>query len=213
MSGKSSRKKQNRVASGKRRKHGIAYQSRFTIDRLDVQHPGLRAMVEELTRRRVHRDEIVRQLRKKFGVNVSINAVRRYWKARVHPQEEAEAAAYREAHGQARALIVEMKADRNLDAARIAEIMLANQIVRDRTKLAEADIMELYREQRERRKLELQSRALRLREKQTRQVLAKRKKSDHPAQLEPEVIRAIEEIYGLLPEPAPQPPPEPAPAP
>lgn len=188
--------------SRKRRQHDIHYQSRFAIDRLDVRHPGLRARVEELTRRRVHREEIARQLREEFGVDISINAIRRYWEAHVRPEEEAEAAAYRQARGQARALLEEMKADPKLDAAQIAELMLANQIVKDRTKLGEADIMDLYKEQRERRKLELQSKVLRLREKQTKAVLAQPVAREREKQLSPETIQKIREIYGLSNPPA-----------
>ena len=74
--------------------------------------------------------------------------------------------------------------------------MLANQIVQDRTKLAEADIMDLYREQRERQKLELQHRALMLKEQQTRAVLEKMKGSRKIACRE-EMVKEIREIYGL----------------
>lgn len=100
-----------------------------------------------------------------------------------------------------------MKADPSLDAAQIAELMLANQIVCDRMKLAEADIMDLYKEQRERKKLELQRKALLLRERQVKGVLAKTQKPKHDTQLGPEAIAKIEEIYGLshTPRPAPTP--------
>lgn len=57
--------------------------------------------------------------------------------------------------------------------------------------------MDLYKEQRERQKLELQSKALRLREKQARQVIQMAKKPKSNPQLDREVLEKIEEIYGL----------------
>jgi hypothetical protein len=123
--------------------------------------------------------------------------------ARIQPKEDAEATAFRQAHAQARALIEEMKADPSLDAAQIAEIMLANQIVQDRSKLAEADIMDLYREQRERQKLELQHRALLLKEKQTRAVLEKLKGPRKARVSHEGLVKQIQGIYGLSETPPP----------
>ncbi len=178
------------------------YRSTSHIDRLDTRHRGLRAMVEGLLRRRFHHDEIAQRVSARFGVTISRPTISRFWAAQVRPEVQAEAAAYRQAHAQARALLEEMKADPTLDAAQIAELMLANQLVKDRMKLAEADIMDLYKEQRERKKLELQSRALRLREKQAKSVLGKLKTSKTTPRLTDEAYRQIREIYGLNDEPA-----------
>lgn len=181
----------------RRRPPDRAYRSTGLVDRCDAKHPGLRALVEKLLRRRFTQQEISLKVEERFGVKISRAVISRFWMRAVRPAEEAEAAAYRQARAQARALLEEMKADPKLDAAQIAEIMLANQIVKDRMKLAEADILDLYREQRERKKLELQSKALRLREKRAVGVLAKVEKSEPPKQLGPETIRKIREIYGL----------------
>ena len=184
------------------RRRNYAYRSSSRVDRLEENHPGLRALVETLLRRRVRQGEITRQVYRQFGVRLSTSTLSRFFMARIQPMEDAEATAFREAHAQARALIEEMKADPELDAAQIAEIMLANQIVQDRTKLAEADIMDLYREQRERRKLELQHRALLLKEKQTRAVLEKLKGRPKSRLSHEEMMIKIREIYGLS-EPSP----------
>jgi hypothetical protein len=173
------------------------------VDRLEEKHPGLRALVVTLLRQRVRQGEIARQVHQQFGVKISTHTVSRFFAARIQPKEDAEDSAFRQAHAQARALIEEMKADPSLDAAKIAEIMLANQIVRDRTKLAEADIMDLYREQRERQKLELQHRALMLKEQQTRAVLKKLEGSRKPRRSHEEMLKKIREIYGLSETPPP----------
>jgi len=162
-------------------------------------------MVEGLLRRRIGQREISREVEKRFGLKISPSAISRFWRRDVRPEEEAEAAAYRQARGQARALLEEMKADPKLDAAQIAEIMLANQIVKDRMKLAEADILDLYREQRQRKKLELQRKALLLRERQAMKVLEKTKTSKRSSQLGPELVEKIKEIYGLSSPPKPAP--------
>jgi hypothetical protein len=189
----------------RRRRPDRTYRSTGLVDRYDAQHPGVRALVERLLRRRFNQEEISREVKKRFGLKLSRSAISRFWKRDVRPAEEAEAAAYRQARAQARALLQEMKADPSLDAAQIAELMLANQIVKDRTKLAETDIMELYKEQRERKKLELQSKALRLREKQAKAVLEKMKGRRQPEMTGPELARKIHEIYGIhdTPQPAP----------
>lgn len=186
-----------------RRRRNRVYHSTMMIDRYNAEHPGLRRFVESLLRRRVDQHEVSRRVMKRFRLKLSHSAISRFWRRDVHPAEEAEATAYRQAHAQARALIEEMKADPSLDAAKIAEIMLASQIVRGRSKLAEADIMDLYREQRERKKLELQKRALRLREKRVIQTVRRAKKPESSEQLDPEVVRKIREIYGLTPHPPP----------
>lgn len=186
-----------------RRSPDRAYRSTSNVDRLNARHPGVRAFVERRLRRRVGQLAISHEVKKRFGLKLSASAISRFWRRDVRPAEDAEASAYRQAHAQARALLEEIHADPDLDAAQIAELMLANQIVRDRTKLAEADIMDLYKEQRERQKLELQSKALRLREKQAKGVLVKAKKSKHDTQLSPDVIAKIEEIYGLSDPPPP----------
>lgn len=62
--------------------------------------------------------------------------------------------------------------------------------------------MDLYREQRERRKLELQQRALILKEKQTLAVLEKLKGRKKSRPSHEEIMRKIAEIYGLS-EPSP----------
>ncbi|HLY59400.1 MAG TPA: hypothetical protein VKV95_01405 [Terriglobia bacterium] len=185
-----------------RHRHNYAYRSSSRVDRLDEGHPGMRALVETLLRKRVRQGEIARQVYQKFGVRISTTSLSRFFLARIQPKEDAEASAFREAHAQARALIEEMKADPSLDAAQIAEIMLANQIVQDRTKLAEADIMDLYREQRERRKLELQQRTFLLKEKQTLAVLEKLKGQKKTRPSQEEMVREIAKIYGLA-EPSP----------
>lgn len=185
------------------RPRAMTYKSTSRVDRLEARHPGVRALVEGLLRRRIGQREIAREVEKRFGLKISSSSICRYWAHTVRPQEEAEAEAYRQARGQARALLEEMKADPKLDAAQIAEIMLANQIVKDRMKLAEADILDLYREQRERKKLELQQKALLLRERQAMKVLEKMKTSKPTTQLEPEVIGKMREIYGLSGSPGP----------
>ena len=179
------------------RRRNYAYRSSSRVDRLEEHHPGVRPLVESLLRKRVRQGEICRQVHQRFGVRVSSYSLSRYFVTRVQPQENEEAAAFRQAHAQARALIEEMKADPTLDAAQIAEIMLANQIVQDRSKLAEADIMDLYREQRERRKLELQHRALLLKEKQTRAALEKLKGPRKVRLSHEELVKQIQGIYGL----------------
>lgn len=183
-------------------RRSYAYRSSSRVDRMEESHPGMRALVETLLRKRVRQGEIARQVYQQFGVRISTTSLSRFFLARIQPRENEEAAAFREAHAQARALIEEMKADPSLDAAQIAEIMLANQIVQDRTKLAEADIMDLYREQRERRKLELQQRAFLLKEKQTLAVLEKLKGRKKSRPSREEMMREIAKIYGLS-EPSP----------
>jgi hypothetical protein len=192
----------NRSGTKQRKPYVRNYSSTSRINRLALQHPGIQDFIEGLLRRRLPRHEIAREIHKQFGVKISRSTVARYWEARVRPQEDAEAEAYRHARAQAKALLEEMKADPSLDAAQIAELMLANQIVKDRTKLAETDIMALYKEQRERRKLELQHKALQLREKQTKAVIEKINNSRRSKMAEPEVVEKIREIYGLA-EPAP----------
>jgi hypothetical protein len=188
----------------RRRPPNRAYRSTSSVDRLNARHPGVRAFVEKRLRRRVGQRQISLEVKKRFGLKLSASAISRFWRRDVRPAEDAEASAYRQAHAQARALLEEIHADPDLDAAQIAELMLANQIVRDRTKLAEADIMDLYKEQRERQKLELQSKALRLRERQTKAVLNKLKPSRKSEMSGPELARRIQEIYGLTDS---QPPP------
>lgn len=178
-------------------RRNYAYRSSSRVDRLEENHPGVRALVESLLRKRVRQGEICRQVHQQFGVKISTHSLSRFFMARIQPKEDTEAAAFRQAHAQARALIEEMKADPSLDAAKIAEIMLASQIVQDRTKLAEADIMDLYREQRERQKLELQHRALVLKEEQTRAVLKKLEGSRKPRRSHEEMLKDIRGIYGL----------------
>ena len=178
-------------------RHKYVYRAASTVDRVEEDHPGMRALIETLLRRRVRLPEIARQVYEQCGVRLSVHSLSRYYMVRVKPQESAEAEAYRQAHAQARALIEEMKADPSLDAAQIAELMLAHQIVQSRSKLAEADIMDLYREQRERRKLELQHRALLLKEKQTRAVLEKLKGPRKPRPSHEEMVNEIRGIYGL----------------
>jgi len=195
-------KSSRRAQDGNQRRYphhrsNYAYRSSSRVDRLEENHPGVRALVESLLRKRVRQGEICRQVHQQFGVRISRNSLSRFFMARIQPQEHEEAAAFRQAHAQARALIEEMKADPSLDAAQIAEIMLANQIVQDRTKLAEADIMDLYREQRERRKLELQHRALLLKEKQTRAVLENLKERRNRRPSHEEMVKEIRGIYGL----------------
>lgn len=199
MSGKASRQKKEKApaAPRARKPYFYAYRSNSRVDRLEASHQGLRAFVEDLLRRRVRQAEIARRVRERFGVRLSTNTLSRYFLSRIQPRENAEAEAYRQAHAQARALLEEMKADPSLDAAQIAELMLAAQIFRDRSKLAETDIMDLYREQRERKKLELQSKALRLREKQTKAVIEKMKGPRQPPLSRHEMIEKIKEIYGL----------------
>jgi hypothetical protein len=184
-------------------RHNYSYRSSSRVDRLEENHPGVRALVESLLRKRVRQGEIVRQVHQQFGVRISRNSLSRFFMTRIQPKEDAEDSAFREAHAQARALIEEMKADPSLDAAKIAEIMLASQIVQDRTKLAEADIMDLYREQRERQKLELQHRALVLKEEQTRAVLKKLEGSRKPRRSHEEMLKKIRGIYGLSESPSP----------
>ncbi len=189
----------------RRKSPNRSYTSTGLVDRYESRHPGVRAMVEGLLRRRIGQREISREVEKRFGLKISPSAISRFWRRDVRPEEEAEAAAYRQARGQARALLEEMKADPKLDAAQIAEIMLANQIVKDRMKLAEADILDLYREQRQRKKLELQRKALLLRERQAMKVLEKTKTSKRSSQLGPELVEKIKEIYGLSSPPKPAP--------
>jgi hypothetical protein len=181
----------------RRRRPNRAYRSTSSVDRLNARHPGVRAFVERRLRRRVGQRQISLEVKKRFGLKLSASAISRFWRRDVRPAEDAEASAYRQAHAQARALLEEIHADPDLDAAQIAEIMLANQIVKDRTKLAEADIMDLYKEQRERQKLELQSKALRLRERQTKALLKKSNPPRQPQMSGPELARKIQEIYGL----------------
>jgi hypothetical protein len=190
------------------------YRSTMQIDRLDALHPGVRKLVVRLLRRRFNQREISREVKKRFGLKLTPSSISRFWLRDVQPAEEAEAAAYRQAHAQARALLEEMKADPTLDAAQIAELMLAAQIFRDHSKLAEADILDLYKEQRERKKLELQGRALRLRERQAKKVLGKTKTSKPApgsARITDEAYRKILEIYGLNDEPEPVPEQQPPP--
>ncbi len=202
LRGQDDKKRSRRKRSYPPHRRNYAYRSSSRVDRLEENHPGVRALVETLLRKRVRQGEICRQVYQQFGVRISRDSLSRFFMARIQPKEDAEAAAFRQAHAQARALIEEMKADPSLDAAKIAEIMLANQIVQDRTKLAEADIMDLYREQRERRKLELQQRALLLKEKQTLAILEKLKGRKKSRPSHQEMMRKIGEIYGLS-EPSP----------
>lgn len=185
------------------RRHAYAYRSSSRVDRLEEKHPGVRALVVTLLRKRVRQGEIARQVYEQFGVRISTTSLSRFFVARIQPKEDAEDSDFRQAHAQARALIEEMKADPSLDAAKIAEIMLASQIVQDRTKLAEADIMDLYREQRERQKIEIQHRALVLKEQQTRAVLKKLEGSRKPRRSHEEMLKDIRGIYGLSETPPP----------
>ena len=195
-------KQEARTPPRARKPYFYAYRSNSRVDRLDALHKGLRAFVEDLLRKRVRQGEIARRVHERFGVRISTNTLSRYFLSRIQPQENAEADAYRQAHAQAHALLEEMKSDPSLDAAQIAELMLAAQIFRDRSKLAETDIMDLYREQRERKKLELQSKALLLREKQTKAVLEKMKGPRQPPLSRHELTEKIREIYGLTGAPA-----------
>ncbi len=169
---------------------------------LEARYPGLRPVVEELLRHRHAYNDITRQVKERFGVKISRASIQRFYVEVLRPQEQAEAEAFRQARAQTKALLAEMNADSSLTATKIAEILLANQIVKDRLKLGEADIMDLYREQREREKLELQKQALALKERQVKRVL----KGAEPVRLlgegeyrklEPEVLQRIREIYGL----------------
>jgi hypothetical protein len=172
---------------------------------LDERYPGLRALVEDLLRRRHTIGGIIRQIKDRCGVRLSHTSVRDFWKVFVVPQERAEADALCGARAQVKALLEEVKADPKLDATKIVELLLTNQIVRDRLKLGETDIMALYREQREREKLELQRRALSLREKEVKKTVAATSWRDKLAatpqaggtQQASEALRQIREIYGL----------------
>jgi hypothetical protein len=164
-------------------------------------------MVEDLLRRRHPYTDIIRRIKERSGVKISLQAVRNFWTAFVGPQEREETDTFCEARAQVKALLEEVKADPTLDATRIIELLLTNQIVRDRLKLGEADIMALYREHREREKLDLQRRALSLREKQVKKMLAAPSQPPRAGQkpLQPggfrqppsELLQKVREIYGL----------------
>jgi hypothetical protein len=204
MSRRAARANQNESEAKPKRqikRRPYVYRSNSRVDQLEARHPGLRALVENLLRRRVRQGEIARRVYKRFGTRLSHQSLSTYFRSRIQPEEFAAAEAYRQAHAQARALLEEMKADPALDAAQIAELMLAQQIFKDRAKLGEADILDLYKEQRERRKLELQSQALRLREKQTKAVLKKMSPPRQPPLSGTELAAKIEEIYGIAENP------------
>ena len=167
------------------------------MDQPEARHPGLRALVENLLRRRVRQGEIARRVYKRFGARLSHQSLSTYFRSRIQPEEFAAAEAYRQAHAQARALLEEMKADPALDAAQIAELLLAQQIFKHRAKLGAADILDLYKAHRGRRKLQPQRQALRLREKQTKAVLKKISPPRQPPLSGAELAAKIEEIYGL----------------
>ncbi len=194
------------MASAETNKSRHMTYSTLKVDRLEGRHPGLRALVENRLRRRFDQREIAREVERQFGVKISASSIHRFWVGVVQLQEQAEAETYRQARAQAKALLEEMKADPDLSATQIAEILLANQIVKDRLKLGEADIMALYREQREREKLELQRRAFELREKEVKGLLKdETKKTLSPseyAEREVELRRKIDEIYGISETPA-----------
>lgn len=97
--------------------------------------------------------KIARQIQERFAVKIAPSSLWRYWALRVRPREQAEREAFCEAKAQAKWLIDEMRADPTLDATTIAEIMLANQMVKDRLKLGGVDIMRLYEEHRALREL------------------------------------------------------------
>ncbi len=173
------------------------------VERLQGENPELGVLVEARMRQRRPFREIAAELRERFGVKIAPPSLWRYWKWRFKPREEAEAQAHRQAHAEARAVIQEMKADPSLDATQIAEILLANQILKDRLKLGEVGIMQLYREQRERmalreriKKTELQLKALELREGKVKAAV---REAERPGQrgITPEVMEKIREIYGL----------------
>lgn len=175
------------------------------IEKLQAKHPGLRPLVEDLLHRRCAFQEISQAVKRRFGVALPTSSIQRFWMRVIKRQEEKEAEAYRQARAQTKALLAEMKADPDLTATQIAEVMLANQIVKDRLKLGEADIMALYREQREREKLDLQRRAFEMREKEAKRLLeAERKKarSERKLREDPDALRRkIDEIYGISEQP------------
>ncbi len=130
------------------------------VEQLQKDHPALRPLVEKRLRQRRLTREIADEIRKRFGVKIAATSVWRFWTLRLQPQEEAEVLEFRRSLGLAAAILQEMKADPTLDATKIAEVLLAAQLVKDRVKLADVDIMQLYRQQREFKKIELQGQPL-----------------------------------------------------
>jgi hypothetical protein len=167
------------------------------LDQLELRHRGLCAFIGKLLRRRIKQAEIIRRVKKRFGIHLSEHVVSRFWLHRVLPRERAEEATRRQAIGLARALMEIMQADPTLDADRIADMLLANRMLLNRARLDQVDIMDLFREQRERAKFALEEKALRIEEMQAQCLLESARNSPQDASTPAKVIPGIKRTCRL----------------
>ncbi len=135
---------------------------RTKIHELDRKHPGLKEMVEKMMDQRVALTEIAEKIGIRYGEKISSAAVQRYWAHLVKPGEERFREFVEKSKAQAKALIEEAEEDPNCDAAKMIDTFVHNQIIEDKLRLGEADIMQLLAEQRKRRQLEIERKKLRL---------------------------------------------------
>ncbi len=124
------------------------------IERLDMDHPGLKDFVDESLRRRLPQRQISRRVQERFGVEVPQPAISSYWSGRFRYQEAVARTSWQKAGDQCETLIDEMLADPDGDAAEIVKKMVVQGIVNQKERLNEVDVMLLITEQRKRQELE-----------------------------------------------------------
>jgi hypothetical protein len=126
-----------------------------TIIKLDRKHPGLRALVDERMRQRIPHVEVRKEILERYGERVSRAVLSNYWQRQAGPEELEIRAAYKQARGLAETLIEEAQQHPGSDAWKIVTALIEGYIFNERSKLGEADVMDLVTEQRRRKELEI----------------------------------------------------------
>lgn len=124
------------------------------IERLDMDHPGLKDFVDESLRRRLPQRQISRRVQERFGVEVPQPAISSYWSGRFRYQEAVTRTSWQKAGDQYETLKEQMLADPDSDAAEIVKRLVVQGIVNQKERLDEVDVMLLITEQRRRQELE-----------------------------------------------------------
>ncbi len=124
------------------------------IERLEMDHPGLKDFVDESLRRRLPQRQISRRVQERFGVEVPQPAISSYWSGRFRYQEAVARTSWQKAGDQYEVLKEQMLADPDSDAAEIVKRLVVQGIVNQKERLDEVDVMLLITEQRKRQELE-----------------------------------------------------------
>ena len=132
------------------------------VETLDRAHTGLKDFVETSLDKHVPHREISRLAKKRFRVRLSSGGIARHWKRRVLPEEEKVRGLIRESKAKAKVVRAEAARFPRGDASKIIEALISQQIIEDKLKLGQADILKLAAEQRLRKRLELEQGRLKL---------------------------------------------------